>query len=262
MSFPRRTQPRAGRGALTAGLLLFGVVLAVIVTGGLVTRAAMPDASGTNRALVVLVVMTTMTVAVRPWFGSWSDLGVNGPRDWARPALLVLPLLLALSPLMFGIRHVGPSTWALLVVGYVLTGFHEELLWRGIAQRLLDPLGPARGALVASALFGCAHLGNVLFRDNVALVAAQAWGAFCFGVGYAALRRRVQTLVPLMVLHMLTDLSAAVAAGPVILVLVAQDVVLLTVGVVLLTRDARANQPEDLAGSRVTRSRRRPASLG
>jgi len=140
MSFPRRTQARPGHGALTAGLLLFGVVLAVIVTGGLVTRAAMPDASGTNRALVVLVVMTTMTVAVRPWFGSWSDLGVNGPRDWARPALLVLPLLLALSPLMFGIRHVGPSTWALLVVGYVLTGFNEELLWRGIAQRLLDAI--------------------------------------------------------------------------------------------------------------------------
>ncbi|MGI8415090.1 MAG: CPBP family intramembrane glutamic endopeptidase [Nakamurella sp.] len=262
MSSSTLVQTRTGRGALTAGLLLFIVVLAVILSGGLVTRAAMPGASGHGRALVVLVVLSALTVAARPCFGSWRDLGVNGPRAWARPTLLVLPLLLAVSPLGLGIRHVGASTWGVLVVGYLLTGFTEELLWRGIAQRLLDPLGPARGVLVASALFGCAHLGNVLFRDNVALVAAQAWGAFCFGVGYAALRRRLQTLVPLMVLHMLTDLCAAIAARPAILVLVAQDTVLLTVGVVMLSRDARANKPDELAGSRVTRSPRRPASLG
>ena len=262
MSSPGLTQPRSGRDALKVGLLLFGVVLAVIVTGGLVSRAAMPNASGTTRALLVLVGMTAMTVSVRPWFGSWRDLGVNGPRAWARPALLVLPLVLALSPLVLGVRHVGASTWAVLVVGYLLTGFTEELLWRGIAQRLLEPLGLARGVLVASALFGLTHLGNLLLRDNAALVLAQVWGAFCFGVGYAALRRRVQTLVPLMALHMLTDLCAVVAAGPAIAMLVAQDVVLLTVGLVMLSRDSRASRPASRGEARVTWSRCRPASLG
>jgi uncharacterized protein len=88
--------------------------------------------------------------------------------------------------------------------------------------------------LLSSALFGAAHLTNVLFRGNPALVAAQAVGAFSFGVGYAALRVRTGTIWPLMVLHMLTDLLAAVGGLPRIPILVAQDVILLGYGLFLL----------------------------
>ena len=237
---PRLRMPETGNQALVAGLLVLAGVLAVTVVGGLVTRAAMPDSSGTVRALVVVAVLTGIALAVRPWFGSWADLGVNPPRAWSRPTLLLVPLLLALSPLVSGVQQLDRSTWLVLLAGYLLTGFTEELVWRGVAQRLLDPLGPARGVLVTSALFGLAHLGNVLYRDSVVLVAAQAWGAFCFGVGYAALRRRTGTIVPLMGLHLLTDLCAAVGAGPAIPFLVGQDVVLLAFGILLLVRDSRA----------------------
>ena len=235
----RLRSPTTGRHALAAGLLLWAGTLTITVVGGVVTRTVLPDASGTVRALVVLVVLTVAVVVLRPLFGSWASLGVNGPQAWSRPALWWLPLLLALSPLLLGAQQLAASTWLILVTGYTLTGFTEELLWRGIAQRLLAPLGPARGVLVGSALFGLAHLGNVLFRDGVALVVAQAWGAFCFGVGYAALRRRTGTIVPLMALHLLTDLCAAVGAGPAIPFLVGQDVVLLTLGSFLMVRNSR-----------------------
>ena len=235
----RLLSPARGRDAWVAGLLVLLGTLSITVVGGLLTRALMPGSSGTVRALVVVAVMTGVAVAVRPWFGPWTSVGVNGPHAWSRPALLAVPLVLALSPLVVGVQQLSGSTWLLLVAGYALTGFTEELVWRGIAQRLLAPLGPARGVLVASALFGLAHLGNVLYRDSVGLVLAQAWGAFCFGVGYAALRRRTGTIVPLMALHLLTDLCAAVGAGPAIPFLVGQDVVLLTFGSVLLIRDVR-----------------------
>jgi len=227
---------------MVAGLVVLGVSLTVTVAGAFVTLGLMPASSGTIRALVVLGVLTLLAAVVRPRFGSWAQLGVKPWSRWSRRPLLLLPLVLALSPLAFGVRSVEPAAWIVLGVGYTMTGFAEELVWRGMVLRVLAPLGAVRGPLVGSVLFGLAHLSNVLFRDSVALVAAQAWGAFCFGVGYAALRRRTGTIVPLMGLHLLTDACAAVSAGPTIALLVGQDVVLLTFGVLLLARESWASR--------------------
>jgi membrane protease YdiL (CAAX protease family) len=199
-----------------------------------------PDSSGRLRALGFIAVLTVVVVASVARHGAWRELGVVPPRKWRRPALLVVPALLAVSPLVGGIRPLSAGTWAVLVAGYALTGVTEELLWRGWVLRFLEPLGLTRAVLVGSALFGCAHLTNLLYRDSPALVLAQGWGAFCFGVGYAALRGRTGTLVPLMDHHFVTDLAALVGGLPTIPVLVAQDVVLLGLGL-LLTRRPRAH---------------------
>jgi len=66
------------------------------------------------------------------------------------------------------------------------------------------------------------------------VIAAQAVGAACFGFGYAALRLRTKTIVPLIALHFLTDLFLQMGNLPLIPVAVAQDVVLLVFGVVVL----------------------------
>ena len=68
---------------------------------------------------------------------------------------------------------------------------------------------------------------------------SQALGAFCFGVGYAALRWRTKTFWPLMAMHLATDLFAAVGGLPKVPVLVAQDVVLLALGAYLIRKGAR-----------------------
>ncbi|GAA5028006.1 hypothetical protein GCM10023258_23190 [Terrabacter aeriphilus] len=234
------TRPRTTGQAFTAGLAVLAGTLAITVVGGLLTKLFMREASGMLRALVVVAVLTVVAVAVRPHYGSWRDLGVTPWTPSSGSGLLLVALSLAVSPLAFGVQTLEPKVWLLLLAGYLLTGFTEELVWRGMAWRVLTLLGPARGPLVGSALFGLAHLGNVLYRDSVVLVAAQVWGAFCFGLGYAALRRRTGTIVPLMGLHLLTDLCAAVSSGPSLALLVGQDVVLLTLGVVLLARDSRS----------------------
>lgn len=213
-------------------------VLTLIAGGGVLTGLWLPDANGTMRALLVVTVLFAATLAIAPRFGSWSDLGVNRPADWHRCRLLLVPSAVAVSPLVLGVELPAANSVWVLVVGYALTGVTEELLWRGICQRVLAPLGPARSVLVAAALFGTVHLGNVFFRDNVALVLAQAWGAFCFGVGYGAVRARIHTIVPLMVLHGVTDLAAAIGALSKIPMLVAEDVVLLTLGVLVLRQSS------------------------
>lgn len=219
---------------------LWAATMAVIVGTGLLTATAMPTASGTVRALLALEVLFALSLVSARLFGTWRQLGVNRRPEWRNLSLLLVPLAAAVSPLVLGVRPIAGGELLMLVVGYTLTGITEELMWRGFALRLLIPVGQVRAVVIAAALFGAAHLGNVFYRDNVALVLAQAWGAFCFGLAYGALRHRIGTIVPLMVLHAVTDLAAAIGRMPKIPTLVAEDVVLLCLGVVLLARPRRA----------------------
>jgi membrane protease YdiL (CAAX protease family) len=230
----RRRSPRA-----LAGLVYLANAL-VIVLGAVVANLLIPDADGLTRSLVasvgvlVLAVVVARAVAVRS--GGWAAEGLTHPREWRDTRLLIVPALITLVPLLGGVRSIEGGTWAVLLTGYVMTGFMEELLWRGAVQRILAPIGTAKAVWLGSAIFGAAHLTNVLFRDSVALVLAQAFGAFCFGVGYAALRWRTNTIWPLMALHFMTDLFAAVGGLPKIPVLVAQDVVLFALGAFLIQK--------------------------
>ncbi len=220
--------PRPVRAAI--GLFAGYVALSVVVGSALTVF----HLGGQARALIACGVLTVLVLAVAPRFGSWRDLGVTTPSQWRERWLLVVPTMLAVSPLVLGVAPISTGRLAFLGLGYALTGVVEELMWRGIVQRVLGPLGNARAVLITAALFGTAHLANLVYRDSAVLVLAQAWGAFCFGVGYGALRARTATIVPLVVLHFVTDLAAAIGAVPAIPVLVAQDVVLLALGLWLL----------------------------
>ena len=228
---------------LAKGLSLWTAVLLVTAGGGLLSRACLPGVDGTIRALLVVEALFVLALILAPLVGTWRELGVNRPAEWRHQGLLALPLVVAVSPLALGVRSVGADLLLVLVVGYVLTGLTEELVWRGLALRLLGPLGQRRAVVLGAALFGTAHLANVFFRDSTGLVLAQAWGAFCFGLAYGALRFRTGTIVPLMALHALTDLAASIGSLPKIPMLVAEDVVLLAYGVALLALGDRKATP-------------------
>ncbi|WP_395692201.1 CPBP family intramembrane glutamic endopeptidase [Nocardioides sp.] len=229
--------------AFAKALTLWLAVMVVTAGGGLLTRAYLPDVDGMVRALLVVEALFAIALLAWPFVGDVRQLGLTRPSQWRRPALFVLPLVVAVSPLALGVRPVGGGLLFLLVLGYAITGVTEELIWRGLAIRLLGPLGDRRAVVIAAALFGAAHLANVYFRDSTGLVLAQAWGAFCFGLAYGAVRVRTGTIVPLMALHALTDLAAAIGNVPRIPVLVAEDVVLLGYGVVLLALRPREDTP-------------------
>ena len=217
---------------------LLAVDVVIVVVSAAVIRIVAPGVPPLTAALIVTAVLAVV-VTVLVWrLSGFRAAGFAGPRRWRNLHLLILPTVLAFVPLLAGFRPV--DALATLIVGYALTGFMEEALWRGLVLRVLRPTGALPAVLVGSLLFGAAHLPNVLFRDSVGLVAAQAVGAFCFGVGYAAIALRIGTIWPLMVLHALTDLFAAVGALPKIPILVGQDVILLIVGLWLLRSNPAA----------------------
>ncbi len=118
--------------------------------------------------------------------------------------------------------------------------FAEEAVFRGIILRLLGNRPRLAAVTTAALLFGLVHLANVFIRGNPAVIAAQALGAACFGFGYGAIRLRTNTLWPLIVTHMLTDLFLQVGKLPLIPVAVAQDIILLAFGLWLLRPGQRA----------------------
>jgi hypothetical protein len=115
-------------------LVLVGQWL-VVGLGALVAAFVLEDADGTARSLVASVavlvfsVVVARAVAVRD--GGWRSVGLTHPREWRDTKLLVVPALITWVPLLGGVRSIEGGTWAVLVAGYVLTGFMEELPWHG-----------------------------------------------------------------------------------------------------------------------------------
>lgn len=238
---------------------LLVVDVGIVVVSAAVIRIAAPGMPPLTAALIVTAVLAVVVTGLVWRVSGFRAAGFTGPRRWRNLHLLILPTVLAFVPLLAGFRPV--DALATLIVGYALTGFMEEALWRGLVLRVLRPTGPLPAVLVGSLLFGAAHLPNVLFRDSVALVAAQAVGAFCFGVGYAAIALWIGTIWPLMVLHGLTDLFAAVGALPKIPILVGQDVILLIAGLWLLrSRTWRERSPRGVALGRTVAHSARAAT--
>jgi membrane protease YdiL (CAAX protease family) len=128
------------------------------------------------------------------------------------PALLVLVVVAGALPAGLDRDHVKV---AIQVPTFTLTGFLEETEYRGLILGVLvsawaDQGRAGRLAAVAAsaALFGAAHLSNA-GRLAPALVANQVVYTVLFGVGFAAIRLRTNTLWPLIVFHSTIDVVGA-----------------------------------------------------
>lgn len=177
-------------------------VLSVII--GLIGERVGGDAL-TWRLVAVLVIMIGALVIVGQ-ARAWRRTGSAGPANWRREGLVVIPMLVALAPLVTGIDLPAASTLAVLVAGYAATGVFEEIWHRGLIQDTLRSLGLRRAAVVGGALFALSHLANIAFGQSVAVSLAQAVGAFCFGIGFSILRWRTNAVWLLVVVHAVGDL--------------------------------------------------------
>ena len=232
--------------------------IAATIAGALGVAALFPHASEWTARLLVLLALAAAITVLLAATGGWRGAGFSA--RVAQPRLLVVPAAIALAPLIGGVQLPGAGMLAVFVLGYAVTGFFEEALFRGLILGVLRPAGVWPAVWISSALFAAAHLPNMLFGQAPAITVAQAVGTSCFGVGYAAVRLRTGSVLPLMVLHFLTDLLLRMDALPVWAhwtVMVGGDILLLLYGLILLRQAARPDgdpaatrRPTSGAGSR------------
>jgi CAAX protease family protein len=139
------------------------------------------------------------------WLGWTRSAGLV----WRRPDRswwLLTPLVLeALSYSLHGV--VGtPRELLSAAVLYIALGISEEALSRGLVQRVLAVLGPARAAIGVALLFGAGHtLSGLWFAHPLGDTIFLSVNAAAFGFAFAALRWHLRTIWPLVVVHALGD---------------------------------------------------------
>ncbi len=156
------------------------------------------------------IIMATLFATALPlifiwWLHWWEDAGFvtttqNVQVLWFPLVLMVLPIA------VFGAVafEVGDIRFYLLVLFF--TGLSEEAMSRGLLLRALLPLGKWYAVLVPGVLFGLGHITQFLFlgmplSDNLLQIA----DTIAFGIMFAALRLRIGSIWPLIVIHMFED---------------------------------------------------------
>lgn len=99
---------------------------------------------------------------------------------------------------IYALRQARPTPELLLRIALLIAP-SEELFWRGLVQRdLAERYGPTQGALLATALYGGAHLGT----GNATLVGA----ATVAGGAWSALARVGVPMPALVASHIIWDI--------------------------------------------------------
>jgi uncharacterized protein len=173
-------------------------------------RYLMPFALVLVPGIFIAVVLTRLH-----W---WRRVGFTPLREWRAPHL-VIPLLLILVLPTVGLSARGVLATTTLVltlqVGFlVIDIFMEEVTYRGVILEALAALSPSVRITIAAILFGLSHLDNLFLPGADELgVAYQIFEAALVGMLFGAVRLRMNTIWPVMVVHATYDLMLVLAFG-------------------------------------------------
>jgi len=232
------------RRPVTAALLIWLVDFGVQLLGAALFKAVAPQVPDLIQRLLLLLLLCAGTAALVAGLGAWGRVGYNSPSRWRNLHLLWLPLLLSFLPLIGGMQALDTGTIAIFVVGYLATGFMEETLFRGVILSYLRKGGIARAVAISSISFGLLHISRLFFGSAPMTVAWQVLFAMCFGVVFCALRLRMGTIWPLILLHALWDFVLNTAHLPTMLYPVVH-LALLGYGLFLLRRGVALDRVDD-----------------
>jgi membrane protease YdiL (CAAX protease family) len=165
-------------------------------------------------ALLANGLLAAAALATLIFFKGWRAAGLYPPPPprGRTLALFAVPALPVALPLFLGqVRFPGVLPLLPLVATAVLAAFVEEVFFRGMMLRALTSswrlwpaaLVSALCSAVAQALFAAPGASALLSPTPLVLALASA---FAFGLMYAALSARAQTILPLIAAHSLSAL--------------------------------------------------------
>lgn len=196
---------------------LFAVIillaLEAIVLGALFISnlAGIPLLSLDLPMLLLNAIFAAILISAMRW---WGETGFNTISHWKNLHFLIIPLVLLIGPtLFFQLQFPSPDRLIVLVIVTLLIGFQEEAIFRGVLLRTFMPHGAMQAVLISAVLFGIIHANSFLVGRDPLFVVSQIIASFLGAIGLGALRIRMNTIVPLVLLHAFNDILQFSATG-------------------------------------------------
>lgn len=152
------------------------------------------------------IAMLIYTSLLMVWYNQRGRRGMRLPRlseRTARMHILPLAVLPAMNLLCANQISAGPASVIILLCAAAC----EEIFFRGFLLRWLATRNVRRAILISSGVFSLFHLVN-LVQARPALILWQVVYAFAAGLAYGAYTIQQGSLVPCIVSHALTNLTA------------------------------------------------------
>lgn len=248
--------------AVTVGVTVAVIVLAV--GGRLVLAPLVPSLTLAGVGLVLNWVFVVLTLAFVAWLGWWDEIRLTRRVD-RRELVYLLPLAAMVAvPVVFGLAIPEISlfegavlpAWASLlvvVVGVALgAAIFEEILYRGVLLRALEPRGKLFAGVVTATAFGLTHVSKIILGGSVAEWLPSMLLIIPLGIGLAAVAFRLDTIWPLVVWHFAYDVTSLLGAAQstaYVVSLLALIAVVGVMGIWLLRQDDRAARRGARVGS-------------
>jgi membrane protease YdiL (CAAX protease family) len=149
------------------------------------------------QALAIL--LAVVLISLLNW---WREAGFTRPSRWRNLHLLYFPLLVIVLTLLGGVRDVDPVHALAALLGLIFAVFGEELIFRSVMFGALAPTGIIRAMVVASLLSSVVRFGRLLLVGPWPEAFLLTIPAFCGGFTYAALRWRITSIWPVILVHL------------------------------------------------------------
>ena len=190
-------------------LLLLLIIIQGVGVGAAQQMGLPPSSFATYTEIVLAFILLALVTALR-W---WREIGLR-PGEGQAGLLLYLPALaLPLGNLTFGIVE---DAWPVLLnyaLLALLSGFVEEVAFRGLMLRAFRLAGPWKAVLATSFLFGLTHAANVLAGYEPVYALIQIAYALAIGFGFGAMALKGGRLWPLIAAHALGNFVAFINGG-------------------------------------------------
>jgi len=217
------------RGGFWPLLLVVAVYFAIYVpAGGVIARLAdrsyseddLLSSAGTIFIQLTggLIVGSLVLIAFTTFMGWNAEIFGRQPiyRSgwmWLAPVIILTPIILRVLGIDWGGR--GLQVSMMMMATGLLIGFSEELLYRGVAVKMLRSGGHREFsvAAISSLLFGLSHTVNLFSGAQVTTVLATVPYTIAFGVLMYLSMRAFGFIVAAMILHGFTDPTTFLATG-------------------------------------------------
>lgn len=193
-------------------LIIYVIWTALVLGGGVIATAGSGSLDDLVRYRIMLYfllvpILLLVVVFLLKWVPEVALKRVANPRDlWILWLPVFYLLVFGVSAVVTRFPGLGDGVIWFVLINTLLVGINEELMFRGL---LFYGSGTRFGLLwtvvLTAVLFGSVHILNGFITCDFSNAMIQATGAALSGVWYAALRFRLGSVFPGMILHWLWD---------------------------------------------------------